>query len=134
MANPNPNTSGLTPFEKGQSGNPGGKTKAQREAEVQAAEDAAILRAKMTSKLLERVEAGEDVSQFIDAPILKLLKDSEDRGFGAPKQTVDNTCTDGSMSPRPEPSIDVQKLSTTALKEIVALQDELKSVSLGTPN
>lgn len=87
--NPNPDMSGLTPFEKGQSGNPGGKTKAQREAEVQAAEDAAILRAIMTRGLIAKAEAGEDMLEYLDANTLKLFKDSEDRAHGTPKAVTE---------------------------------------------
>lgn len=98
MANKDPSPANR--FEAGQSGNPGGKTKAQREAEVQAAEDSAILRAMMTRALLEAAKAGADMTQYIDAATLKLFKDSEDRGHGTPMQTVDNTSSDGSMTPQ----------------------------------
>jgi len=87
--NPNPDMSGLRPYEKGTSGNPGGKTKAQREAEVQAAEDAAILRALMTRRLIAQAEAGGDVLDYLDANTLKLFKDSEDRAHGTPKSTTE---------------------------------------------
>ena len=126
MANPSPDTSGLTPFPRGTSPNPGGKTSKQRQAEVQAAENAAILRAKMTSKLLERVEAGEDVTQFIDTATLKLFKDSEDRAHGMPKQTIDNSSTEGTMSPKARGGAlerITKRLSNAALTEIVELND-----------
>lgn len=97
--NPNPDMSGLKPFQPGQSGNPGGKTKEQRAAEVKAAEDAAILRAMMTASLLEKVKAGADVASLIDPAVLRLLKDSEDRAHGTPKQSVEQSGPDGQAIP-----------------------------------
>jgi len=38
------------------------------------------------------------LDQFVDAAMLKLLKDSEDRGLGAPVQAVDHT-TNGKDMP-----------------------------------
>lgn len=87
MANPNPDTSGLKPFEKGQSGNPGGKTREQRAAEVKAAEDSAKLRALITAKLLAEVEGGADPLDLLEPNALRLFKDSEDRAHGTPKST-----------------------------------------------
>lgn len=86
MANPNPDTSGLTPFAKGQSGNPGGKSAEQRQNEIKAAEIAARLRLQM---LQEMEEDGGKMIDRLDPQTLKLFKDSEDRGYGAPKQTID---------------------------------------------
>lgn len=101
MANPNPDTSGLAPkWEKGQSGNPGGKSAAHRKAEVEAAEKAAKLRLDMVNALAEMTDG--DVAALVEAikgDNLKLLKDSEDRGFGAPTQPVDHGSSDGSMRP-----------------------------------
>lgn len=101
MANPSPvdGTANLKPFEKGQSGNPGGKTKAQRAAEVRAAEDSAVLRAMMTKALLEKVKAGDDISEFIDPATLKLFKDSEDRAHGTPKTTTEMSGPEGGPIP-----------------------------------
>ena len=80
------------PWQPGQSGNPGGKTSAQRKLEVENAERATRIRA----ALLAKIEAAIDpeTGAFTDdlsGDILKLIKDSEDRGLGAPKQTVDST-------------------------------------------
>jgi hypothetical protein len=46
------------------------------------------------------VECSTDdvLSQFVEAAMLKLLKDSEDRGLGAPVQPLSNP--DGSLRPQ----------------------------------
>ena len=41
----------------------------------------------------------EVLAEFVDQAMLKLLKDSEDRGLGAPVQDVRSG--DGSMTPKP---------------------------------
>ncbi len=98
MANPNPSPE--TRFKPGQSGNPGGKSEGQRAAEIKAAETAALLREKMLSSLQEKVDIGElDILELIDANTLKLFKDSEDRAHGTPKQSVDHTSSDQTMTP-----------------------------------
>lgn len=102
MANHNPNTSGLTPFKPGQSGNPGGKTSEHRKAEIKAAELAAMVQADLVEALyntLQQAEGDEAKLGAIKADVLKLLKDSQDRGFGSPQQHIDNTSSDGSMTP-----------------------------------
>ena len=86
-------------FKPGQSGNPGGKTSAHRAAEVEAAEIAAKARLGLVrafANLVDGVATDAERQALIDANALKLLKDSEDRGFGAPTQPVDNTSSDGS--------------------------------------
>lgn len=119
------NTKGLTPFPKGQSGNPGGKTKAHRQAEVRAAEKAAQLREAMIDALISAVQAEErNLLDHIDPATLKLFKDSEDRAFGSPAQSVEHTSPDGTMTPAP--ALDVSKLSTAALAEIMAISDAVK--------
>jgi len=88
-------------FKKGQSGNPGGKTKAHRAAEVKAAKIAANMRlralASMQALLGEGKLSREDIDMLTSMGSLKLFKDSEDRGHGFPRQSVDNTSSDGSM-------------------------------------
>ena len=116
MANPSPEIANLKPFEPGQSGNPGGKSTAQRKAEVEAAEDAAKLRALMTKRLLERAAAGEDVSDMIEPATLRLLKDSEDRAFGLPSQPLEHSNPDGSFT------LDPKKLTLEQRKAILAAQ------------
>lgn len=97
MANPNPNTSGLRPpWEPGQSGNPGGLTKEVRAMIAENAEKATRLRARFLDALLHKVGKDEiseaDVDAILDrlaGDALKLMKDAEDRGFGAPKTTAE---------------------------------------------
>jgi len=116
MANPNPDTSGLAPaFAPGQSGNPGGKTSAQRKLEVENAEKATRIRAHLLDREIAAIEdpiSGDlahkvrellkdtlgdktidrvlsALEMDLTAERLKLIKDSEDRGLGAPKQTTE---------------------------------------------
>lgn len=101
MNNPNAAANLTAPkFEPGKSGNPGGKTAAQRRAEVENAEKATLLRGKLLDALVDATEGGAKMDH-IDAAILKLLKDSEDRGLGTPVQSVNIESPDGSMTPRP---------------------------------
>jgi hypothetical protein len=90
MPNPNPDTSGLKPFRKGKSGNPGGKSKEQVAIERRNAEAAMRIR----EKLLAAAEAklatldSDTALEFIETAMLKLIKDAEDRGLGSPTQSV----------------------------------------------
>ena len=88
MANRNPSPANR--FKKGQSGNPGGKTSAQRQLEIDNAAKATRIRAKVLDALLSKLEDAEgnyelDLSA---GDALRLLKDSEERGFGAPEQAL----------------------------------------------
>lgn len=117
------NTSGLKPFEPGQSGNPGGKTSQQRADEVKAAEIAARMRLKML-EALEQENSGLD---RLDANTLKLFKDSEDRAHGTPKQSLDIENTDGSLT-----TIDPDKLNTSQKKALLAaLKDNEPDANAG---
>lgn len=107
----NPNPSPETRFKPGQSGNPGGKTAEHRKAEVEAAEAAAQLQLRLVMALtaeLDKLEAGDPESGAeanptaavgaIKGDVLRLLKDAQDRAFGAPTQPL--TSPDGSMTPK----------------------------------
>lgn len=102
MANPNPSPE--TRF-GGENGNPSGagKTSAQRKAEIRSAEISALLREKMLSEMLEKVEAqeGEAIKaiDLLDANTLKLFKDSEDRAHGTPKSTSELSGPNGGAVP-----------------------------------
>lgn len=100
MANPSPNTSGMAPpFQKGQSGNPGGKTAEQRKAEVEAAELSASIRLAALRKLSERLANGQvDADELITGDNLRLFKDSEDRAHGTPKATTEVTSDGGPVA------------------------------------
>jgi len=100
MANPNPNTAGLKPFPKGKSGNPGGKTAAQRRLEIENAEMATKLANEALRAKLEKVEAGEIAADELDANTIRMIKDAQDRGLGQPQQALDLT-TDGDRFYRP---------------------------------
>lgn len=99
MSNPNPSPS--TRF-GAPGGNVPGRTSAQIKASIEAAEIAAKLQKRMLESLAglfnERPEK-EHIVEHVRADTLRLLKDAMDRGFGLPVQTVDNTSSDGTMSP-----------------------------------
>tara|TARA_R110000787_G_scaffold84374_3_gene180882 strand:+ start:2751 stop:3101 length:351 start_codon:yes stop_codon:yes gene_type:complete len=98
----NKNPSPDNQFKAGKSGNPGGKAKGQREAEIKSAEIAAKMRLKILSSLQEKFKddnlSDEDYGLLLSAGTLKLFKDSEDRAFGTAQQHVDNTSSDSSMA------------------------------------
>ena len=50
---------------------------------------AAALRHKMLSVITEKVESGDDVTDYLKGDTLKLFKDSEDRAHGTPKSTAE---------------------------------------------
>lgn len=90
-----------TRWKPGFSPNPGGKTSEHRKAEVQAAELAAKARLTLVqafANLVENKATEEEKLALMDSDALKLLKESEDRGFGTPKASVDLSSEDGSMS------------------------------------
>lgn len=88
-------------WKPGQSGNPGGKTSAHRKAEIRAAELAAKVQLDLVealSKTLDNASGDEEKLAQIRADVLKLLKDSQDRGFGAPTQPTEISNPDGSLN------------------------------------
>jgi Tfp pilus assembly protein PilX len=90
-----------TRFGAGNNANPAGKTSEQKRLELQNAEAAMRIRERILRAAEARlVECSTDevLDQFVDAAMLKLLKDSEDRGLGAPVQAVDHT-TNGKDMP-----------------------------------
>lgn len=98
----------LKPFQPGQSGNPGGKTSAHRQSEIEAAELAAKVQLRMMKAVDEKItqlETALDAPDpyaallVIKADFLRLIKDAQDRGYGAPVQVLDNTSSDGTMTP-----------------------------------
>ena len=86
-------------FVVGSNPNPQGKTSAQRKMEIANAEKATRIRGTLLDAVIEATENGNVSLDLIEAAMLKLLTDSENRGLGTPKQTVDNTSSDGSMTP-----------------------------------
>lgn len=82
-------------------GNAPGKTSEQKRLEMQNAEAAMRIRARLlhaTESKLNELSTDQAMT-LIEAAMLKLLKDSEDRGLGAPVQAVTNP--DGSLKPTP---------------------------------
>jgi hypothetical protein len=78
-------------FKPGVSPNPGGKTSEQKRLEMQNAEAAMRIRARLLQAAeakLSESSTDEVLEQFIEAAMLKLIKDSEDRGLGAPVQPM----------------------------------------------
>lgn len=99
------NTSGLVPYEKGQSGNPGGKSKETVSLERSNAAKALKLRELGLDALLSLVETADEdtktsavIQALINPHALKMLKDAEDRGLGAPVQAI--ISPDGTMTPQ----------------------------------
>jgi len=89
----NPNPSPETRFKPGDewAGNGKGKTSAHRLAEVRAAENAAVIRDKALSEMLEKIATGEMTAlEVISSDNLRLFKDSEDRAHGTPRQSVEH--------------------------------------------
>lgn len=95
----NPNPSPETRFKPGQVANPGGKTKEQAARDARTADLASRFREKLLSRVMEKLELGDDPLKHLSADLIRVLKDSEDRAYGTPKQAVDHTSSDGSMSP-----------------------------------
>ena len=83
-------------------GNLPGRTSEQRKAEIVNAEKATLVRGLLLDAAIENIDILDAASRMdhINAAMLKLLTDSETRGLGAPTQHVDNTSSDGSMTPR----------------------------------
>lgn len=102
MPKGNPNPSPETRFKPGQSGNPSGRSSEELKALNESARIAANLRLKVLSSLQDMMKDRElnadDLKLLLDGGTLKLFKDSEDRAHGTPKQSVDNTSSDGSMA------------------------------------
>lgn len=86
MPNYNPNTSGLRPFKKGQSGNPAGKTSEQKRKEMENARLATELTRAYLTKLEATMDAheacGEDFTHLFDRPTLCLIEHAQTRAFG----------------------------------------------------
>ena len=100
MSNPNPNVA--TRFQKGESGNPKGKTSEQKHQELANAIKATKVQGQLVDALAKLVEsAGEDgATALINANNLKLLQDTQNRGLGTPKQSHEHSSPDGTMSPK----------------------------------
>lgn len=90
--NPNPDTRGLKPFKKGQSGNPGGISSERKKL----MNEAAAMATRIMHRQLQALEGvmnehpkKERIVEYITADIHRLVKDAIDRADGTPKQSVD---------------------------------------------
>lgn len=90
----NPNPSPATRFKKGVAQNPNGKTSEQRRLEVANAARATRIREKLLIAAETAMEGGANLA-MIEAAMLKLIKDSEDRGLGSPVSPMEHTGKDG---------------------------------------
>lgn len=117
MANKNPSPE--TRF-GGPRANPGGVTSLQRELEIRNAETATKIRARLLEELHAMLEKeGVTKATLEKVNILGLLRDSEDRGLGTPKASVDVT-TNGKDMPG---SIDLSGLPSETLEQLIAARD-----------
>jgi hypothetical protein len=91
-------------FKPGQVANPGGKTSAQRKMEIANAERATRIRGRFLEALEglmnEHPEKEKLIEERLTSEVLRLIKESEDRGLGTPQSKVDLTSSDGTMTPQ----------------------------------
>jgi hypothetical protein len=105
-------------------GNIPGKTSEQKRLEMQNAEAAVRIRARALHAVEAKLgECGteEAIALLVKDAMLRLIKDSEDRGLGAPVQPMDHTTNGESMN-----KVDLTGLSDAALAELVAARDAAK--------
>ena len=88
MANPNPSPD--TRFQPGKSGNPTGKSAETALRDHATADLASRFRHALLSSVQEKLEAGADPFSLVTADVIRVLKDSEDRAHGTPKQSVEH--------------------------------------------
>ena len=113
-----------TRFKKGGVGNAKGKTSEQKKQEYRNAEAATRLRGRMLEALERELEEADELALvaimannpdavkkvdaaklMINANVLKLLKDTEDRGLGTPVQSVNVESPNGTMTQQPSAMI-----------------------------
>ena len=84
-------------------GNPVGKTSQQRKMEIANAERATRIRGRFLEALealmLEHPEKEKLIEERLTGKVLRLIKESEDRGLGTPKASLDLSNDDGSLNP-----------------------------------
>jgi hypothetical protein len=88
MANPNPSPE--TRFKPGQVANPTGKTAEQAARDAKTADLASQFRLKVLSKVMEKIEAGQDPLTVLTKDVRAVLEYSENRVHGSPKQSVEH--------------------------------------------
>lgn len=101
MANHNPNTSGLTPFKPGQSGNPGGLTSEQIEKRKANRDKAFAIEEKLLAAVEQDLTDNEaQALAHVRSDVLRLIHTAIERYDGKPQQHIDSTSSDGSMTPK----------------------------------
>jgi len=100
MANPNPSPENQ--FKPGQSGNPGGINSETHRLIKDSAEKAARLQNLLIDGVLARVEQSspEEREAILRSDVNKIIGDALDRHLGKATQPIDNTSSDGTMTPR----------------------------------
>jgi hypothetical protein len=104
-------------------GNPTGKTAKQRDAEIANAEKATLIRGRLLDAVMVATEAGASLDH-IEASILKLVKDAEDRGLGTAVQSVNVESPNGTMTPSATVSLD--NLTEADLDQLERLTDKAR--------
>ena len=101
-------------------GNPPGRTSEQRKLEIANAERATRIRGRFLEALegliLEHPEKETLIEERLTSEVLRLIKESEDRGLGTARQSVDMTSSDGSMTPKGIPDDVKSALDAIAVK------------------
>lgn len=91
-----------TRIKPGEVRNPSGKSSEQKRIELRNAEAAMRIRERVLRAVeakLNECSTDEAIELVAEAAMLKLLKDSEDRGLGAPVQAINNP--DGNLKAAP---------------------------------
>lgn len=86
----NPNPSPATRFKPGQVANPGGMSPEVRARNDRTADLASQFREKLISTTMEKLAAGVDPFELLTPEVIRIVKDSEDRAHGTPKQSVEH--------------------------------------------
>jgi hypothetical protein len=88
-----------------ENGNPQGKTSAQRKLEIANAERATRIRARFLEALEglmnEHPEKETLIEERLTTEVLRLIKESEDRGLGTAIQSINHESPNGTMTPKP---------------------------------
>ena len=99
MANENPSPE--TRFKPGQSGNPGGLTKEQIEKRRANRDKAFAIEEKLLAAIESDLTENEaNALQHVRSDVLRLIHTAIERYDGKPQQHIDNTSSDGSMTPK----------------------------------